>query len=137
MDGHLFVGGSTLLFEQIIAARDGTAERLADSPDYARLAATIGRETSGQTPALFMMQRSEESLRHVYDLLTAEKSREFLEENSEGNALFTALLDALDAGELPPFESLLQYMGAGGSILYDTDTGYHGIGFTLRNEAAP
>jgi hypothetical protein len=137
MDGQLFAGGSTQLFEQVIAVRDGTAERLVDSPDYMRLAATLGRETAGQTPAMFLMQRSEESLRHVYDLLTAEKSRAFLEENAEGNALFTALLDALDANELPPFESLLQYMGAGGGILYDMDNGYHGISFTLRNEAAP
>ena len=69
MDGHLFLGGSTTLFEQMIAARDGTIARLADSEDYARINASLGRETSGQTPILFMMQRAEESIRHLYDLL--------------------------------------------------------------------
>ena len=48
----------------------------------------------------------------------------------------TALADALDANELPPFEVLAPYFGPGGGILYDTDTGYHAIGFTLRNEPA-
>jgi hypothetical protein len=31
----------------------------------------------------------------------------------------------------------MQYYGPGGGILYDTDTGFHAISFTLRNDAAP
>jgi hypothetical protein len=30
---------------------------------------------------------------------------------------------------------LKPYMAPGGGIIYDTDTGYHGISFTLRNKA--
>lgn len=134
MEGHFFIGGSTKLFEQCVAARDGTVERLADAPEYSRVVDAVGRETSGQKPVVFFLQRSEASLRHVYDLISSEKSREFLEEHAADNALFAALLDALDQNELPPFESLLQYMGAGGGVVYDTDTGYHGISFSLRND---
>ena len=88
-------------------------------------------------PSLFMMQRAEESMRHLYDLLTSEESRAFIEEHSEENPVWAALGESLDAHQLPPFETLIQYFGPGGGILYDTDNGYHAISFTLRSEAAP
>jgi hypothetical protein len=137
MDGHFFIGGSCQLFEQVIAARDGTIDRLADSDDYARIVATIGKETAGMTPSMFMVQRAEESMRHLYDLLTSEESRAFIDENAEENPVLAALAESLDAHQLPPFEALIQYFGPGGGIFYDTDNGYHGISFTLRNETAP
>ena len=70
MDGYLFLGGSSQLFEQVIAARDGTVERLADDPAYQQLTAEVMQETPGVTPALWMYQRPVESLRQWYDLLT-------------------------------------------------------------------
>ncbi len=137
MDGNLFLGGSCQLFEEMIAARDGTIDRLADSEDYARITATLGRETAGTTPIVFIVQRSEESIRHLYELLTSEKTRQFIEEHAEEQPLMAKLNEALKNHQLPPFETLMQYYGPGGAIIYDTDSGYHGIGFTLRNEAAP
>jgi hypothetical protein len=137
MDGHLFLGGSCELFEQAIAARDGTIERLADSDDYARISATLGRETSGMTPSMFLVARAEESMRHLYELLTSEKTRQFIDDNAEDNPVMAALSESMKDHQLPPFDTLVQYYGPGGGILYDTDSGYHGISFTLRNEAAP
>jgi hypothetical protein len=137
MDGNVFLGGSCTLFEQFIAARDGTIARLADSEDYARVTATLGRETSGLTPIMFMLSRPEESMRHLYDLVTSEKTRQFIEENAEQHPVLAKFAEALKDHQLPPFETIMQYYGPGGGILYDTDTGYHGIAFTLRNEAGP
>ena len=48
-----------------------------------------------------------------------------------------ALADAMEQDKLPPFDVLLPYMSPGGGILYDTDTGYHGISFQLRSETQP
>jgi (2Fe-2S) ferredoxin len=135
MDGHLFIGTSCQLFERCVAARDGTVDRLVDSEDYARTAAVLGRETAGTTPVLFSVSRYEESIRHWYELLTSEKTREMIDEHKEDNPVLTALAEALDQHKLPPFEALAPYLPPGGMILYDTDDGYHGIGFTLRNEA--
>jgi hypothetical protein len=134
MDGHLFIGTSCQLFERCVAARDGTVDRLVDSEDYARTTAVLGRETAGTTPVLFSVSRYEESIRHWYELLTSEKTRGLIDENKEDNPVLTALAEALDQHKLPPFEALAPYMPPGGMILYDTDDGYHGIGFTLRNE---
>jgi hypothetical protein len=134
MDGYFFIGGSCSQFERCIAARDGTVDRLIDSEDYVRTSDVVGRESGGAVPVLFSVSRVEETIRQWYGLLTSPKTRELIDENKEGNRFLAALADALDANELPPFEMLAPYFGPGGGILYDTDTGYHGIGFTLRNE---
>lgn len=134
MDGYLFLGGSCKLFEECIAARDGTVDRLVDSEDYARATEVLGRETAGLTPTLFSVSRYEETVRQWYDLLKSEKTRELIDENKEDNKFLAALAATLEEHELPPFEVLAPYLAPGGAILYDTDNGYHGIGFTLRNE---
>jgi hypothetical protein len=135
MDGYLFVGGSCQIFEKCIAARDGTADRLVDSEDYSRAVAVLGRETSGHTPVVFSISLYEETMRHWYDLLTSEDTRQLIEENKGDNKFLAAVAKALDENEMPPFETLAPYLAPAGGILYDTDNGYHGISFTLRNEA--
>jgi hypothetical protein len=135
MEGYLFVGGSYQQFERCIAARDGTEPRLVDSDDYVRTNAVIGRETAGTAPVMFALGRSEETLRQWYDLLKSPKTREQLNENKGKNPFFAALAETLEQNELPPFDVLKPYMAPGGGILYDTDSGYHGISFTLRNKA--
>jgi hypothetical protein len=134
MDGHLFLGGSWQLFEEMVAASDGTISRLVDSEDYARVVAALGQETTGQTPIMFTMQRAEESIRHLYELLLSEKTLEFIEERAEEQPALAKLSQALKDHQLPPFDTLVQYYGPGGGVVYDTDSGYHGITFTLRNE---
>ncbi|HVT28140.1 MAG TPA: hypothetical protein VHE81_09000 [Lacipirellulaceae bacterium] len=142
MDGYLFIGTSCQQFERCVSARDGTVDRLIDSEDYARMSAVIGRETAGSTPVLFTMGRPGESFRQWYDLLSTPELREQLGSvNVNGkkikNPVFAALLEMVDAQQLPPFEVLAPYFAPGGGILYDTDTGYHDISFTLRNKAEP
>lgn len=136
MDGYLFVGGSCNIFERCVSARDGTVERLADSEDYARATEVLGRETAGLTPVIFSVGRYQETVRHWYDLLQSEETRQRIDENKEDNKFLAALAEALDEHQLPPFEVLAPYLAPGGGILYDTDDGYHSIRFTLRNEAA-
>ena len=137
MDGYFLFGGSCQLFERAIAARDGTIPRLADDPAYQHLAIEVEQEVPGVTPVFWSYSRSEETLRQWYDLLTSPKTRDFLAEHSEGNPFFTALVESMEAGELPPFEVLAQYAAPSVGIIYDTDSGYHGIGFSLRANVEP
>jgi hypothetical protein len=134
MDGYLFTGSSCQLFELCIQARDGTIDRLTDSDEYVRATDVVGRETAGMTPAIFSMSRAEETFRQWYDMLTSEETRQQIDENKEDNKFLAALAEALDQHQLPPFDVLAPYLAPGGAILYDTDDGYHGISFTLRNE---
>jgi hypothetical protein len=139
MDGYLFVGSSKQQFERCVAARDGTEPRLVDSEDYARTSQVIGRETAGSRPIVFSMGRMEESMRHWYEILTSPKLREMLTDGGRNakaakNPILVALAECLEKNELPPFDVLTPYFAPGGGILYDTDNGYHGISFTLRNK---
>jgi hypothetical protein len=134
MDGYLFVGGSCNQFERCIAARDGTEQRLVDSEDYARVMGVLGRETGGASPVMLSMSRYEETIRQWYELLTAEQTRELIDEHKADNPALAALADALDQHQLPPFEVLAPYFAPAGAIFYDTDNGYHMTGFTLRNK---
>lgn len=136
-DGYFFFGGSCQLLEHAIVARDGTVDRLADQPAFIQLSAEIQQEAPGITPALILYSRFEESIRQWYDLLHEPKTREYLEEHAESNPFFRALAESMAADELPPFDVLQQYLLPGVSVLYDTDTGFHGISFVTRDEAAP
>ncbi len=137
LDGYFLFGGSCQLFERAVEARDGTVERLADIPTYALLAAEVQQEAPGVTPAVWLYNRPEESVRQWYDLLTSEKTKAYLEEHAERNPFFAALLDSLSANELPPFDVLTPYMQPAVGVLYDTDTGFHGISFTVRSDLEP
>jgi hypothetical protein len=137
MDGYFFVGGSCQLFERAIAARDGTVDRLADQPQYIQMAAELQQEAPGISPSMILYSDFEETLRQWYDLLHEPKTREYLEEHAEGNPFFAALAESLAADELPPFDVLAQYALPGVGVLYDTDTGFHGISFATRDETSP
>ncbi len=136
MDGYLFLGGSAQLFERCVAARDGTVERLLDSEDYARATQVLTQETAGVSPVVFSVVRPQETIRQWYEFLMSDDARKLLDEAREDNEFLAMLADALDNNELPPFETLAPYFAPSGGILYDTDNGYHGIRFTLRNETA-
>ncbi len=137
LDSYLFIGGSLQQFERCIATRDGTNDRLVDSEDFARVVEVMGRETAGLTPVLFSFSRPEVSFHQWYDLLTSEETRDKMEENKEKSAVLRALVETLEENKLPPFEVLAKYLAPGGGIIYDTDTGYHGISFSLRNKTEP
>lgn len=134
LDGYLFASASCQSIERLVAARDGTVERLVDSADYKLVMERLGRETTGVRPAMFSFGRFEETLRHWYDLLSSDQTRDSLEEVGKKNPLLAALAKTLAEHELPPFEVLARYVAPGGGILYDTDTGLHGFTFTLRKE---
>jgi hypothetical protein len=133
-DGYLFVGTSVQIFERCVAAFEGTGDRLADSDNFKRASAVLGRETAGKTPVMFSTHNYEETIRQWYDLLTSPKTREQLNEKKAKNPILAALAETLEQNQLPPFDVLAPYFAPGGGILYDTDNGYHGISFTLRNE---
>jgi len=137
LEGNLILSGSPQLVEQVVAARDGTVDRLVDSDSYKRMVEVLGQETGGKPPVMFSIGRFEETLRHWYDLLASEETRSQLEEHKKDNPFLAALAETLAENELPPFDVLARYAAPSGAIMYDTDTGLHMISFTLRNEVQP
>ncbi len=134
MDKHLFVGTSTKMLEQIVLTSQGDAEQLASSREYQRVLDTLGQETEGVRPVVFMMARPDLDLQFWYDLLMSDRVRSQIDEAAAGNEVIERFAKILRDGSVPPFEVFKKYLAPSGGILYDTDNGYHGISFQLRGE---
>jgi hypothetical protein len=134
MDKHIFVGTSTKLFEQMVFARQGDAQRLAGSKDHQRVSDVLLKETPSIRPAVFMMSRPELDFQFWYEMLTSERSRTAIEALAADNEVVERFAKILREGGLPPFDVFKKYLAPSGGILYDTDNGFHGISFSLREE---
>jgi hypothetical protein len=134
MDKHLFVGTSTKMFEQMVFASQGQVERMAGSSEYDRVASVLTKETAGLRPAVFLMSRPDIDIQFWYELLMADSTRAAIDQAAAENETIERFAKILREGGLPPFEVFKKYLAPGGSILYDTNNGYHGISFSLRGE---
>jgi len=134
LDKHLFVGSSINVFERIVSAGQGEIPRLADSQDYARVRDTLTTTAPGARPAVLMLNRPDLSWKFWYEMLQHESTRELIEQAAADNETVNRFAAILREGGLPPFEVLKKYLAPGGGILYDTDSGFHGVTFSLRNE---
>jgi hypothetical protein len=67
-------------------------------------------------------------------MLQQESTRELVEQAAADNEQVERFAKILREGGLPPFDVLRKYFAPSGGVIYDTDHGYHGISFTLRNE---
>jgi hypothetical protein len=132
-DKHFFAGTSTNLFEKLVAARQGETPRLADSDEYSRVAGTFSDATAGVPPAIVVVQRPEMSWKFWYELLQQQSTRDFIEQAAADNEIVERFAAILRDGALPPFEVIKKYVAPSGGVLYDTDNGFHGITFSLRN----
>jgi len=122
------------LFEKVITTGDTPADSLGAALDYRLVASKIVRRTGGKKPALLGFQRPDETMRFLYELAVADRTRERLRGLSEGNPFFKTLNSALEAHPLPPFEVIQRYFAPGGSALIDDETGLHYTAFELRRK---
>jgi hypothetical protein len=134
LDNHLFIGSSINLFERIVEAGQGEAPRLVDTPDYARVAEMVSATAGGMRPVVVSVSRPELTWKFWYELLQQDSTRELVEQAAADNEQVERFAKILREGGLPPFEVLRKYFAPSGGVIYDTDNGYHGISFTLRNE---
>ncbi len=78
--------------------------------------------------------RPEESLQLFYELARDPKNRERLQQVSDNNGFFKALLTTFEKHELPPFSVIAKYLAPGGGFLVEEETGLHYMSFSLRRE---
>ena len=132
MEGCFLASNNRALLEQSIAARDGTTERLADAIDFKLVHSRIGRLSD--EPGAILFNRPEVGLRYMYELVNADRTRDFLAEQRENNRFFAAIDEALADHPLPAFEVLAKYFAPAGGFFSDTPTGLHYYQFSLRRE---
>jgi len=132
-DYFIFTDHSSL-FEKVITTGDTPADSLGAALDYRLVASKIARRTSGKKPAMLGFRRPDESMRFLYELAVADRTRERLRGQAEHNPFFKSLNSALEAHPLPPFEVIQRYFAPGGSAVLDDETGLHYTAFSLRRK---
>lgn len=132
--GAIVLSTSEPLMKKMIQTHEGAEPRLRDELQYKLVASRIRRLAGGRDVGVLAYENPQTTLRHWYSIATSAETRERLE--GFDNPVGQALRDALDAGELPPVETLLKYAAPSGSLVYDTDNGFHYMAFGFKPAAA-
>ena len=132
VDDCLLIANRPEYLERAIVSRSASAKSLKNELDFKLVASKARRQPGGRTPGYFSFNRPEEGMRMMYDLATAEKTREGLAGAAENNEFLGRINQALEDNPLPPFEKLRDYLAPTGSIIKADEKGFHYIGFGLR-----
>lgn len=127
--GSVVVGTSEEVFKQMVEAQEGSRARLRDSLQYKMVGSRLKRLAGEHPIGVMIYENPEEQLRHWLGVASGEQADWF--RNTEQPAM-AALRNALEAGDLPPFEDLVKYAVPGGTVVYDTPTGFHYMEFAFR-----
>lgn len=133
-DYLLMVTRASLYRKAVVTAADGS-KSLAGELDFKLIAGKIQRQSGGNKPAMISFNRPEEVMRFLYELATAERTRQGLREQAENNPFLKSLDTALKEHPLPPFAVLRQYLAPGGAMVVDDETGIHYTAFSLRRKS--
>jgi hypothetical protein len=131
---YLLLTDSSQFLHQAILTKSDASRSLANELDYKLIASKISRQVGGNKPGMVSFNRPEVGMRALYDLATAETTRDRLSSQAESNGFFRAINDALRDNPLPPFSVLQQYLAPGGGMLTNDETGFHYTSFTLRRK---
>jgi hypothetical protein len=131
---YLLLSDSSQLLKHAIATKREGSQLLADDLEFRLIHSKLRRLPGGGDPGMIAFDRPEEALRLLYDLATAEATRERLSRGAERSGFFRALDMALGANPLPPFSAISRYLAPGGSLVTNDETGLHYVNFTLRRK---
>jgi hypothetical protein len=112
----------------------GANAGLADELDYKLIANKATRAAGAAQPGMLSFNRPEEGLRYLYDLASAQQTRQRLAEAGENNQFFRSLGGVLERNPLPPFSTLQKYIAPAGAAMINDDTGIHYVSFSLRRK---
>lgn len=131
---YLLIANQTEGLEQAVLASEDTTKSLAGTEDFQLITEVIKQLPGGEQPIGITFARPEESLRFLYELANSPESRKRLAEQSEENAFFGKVGEALDKNPLPPFEVIAKYFAPSGAMLVDEESGWQYIDFSLKRE---
>lgn len=134
LGNELIASDSLKAIEEAIAFDSGGDGLLSDSIEFKLVRDRIKAQTKNADMSIMAYQRPEEGMRLMYDLATDPDNISSLEEMSENNPFFQALVTALKSKKLPPFEVIAKYLAPGGAFVIDEETGLHYTGFSMRRD---
>lgn len=120
--------------ERAIGVYNSGENLLSDSIEFKLIRDKIKAQLKGQDFSIMSYQRPDEQLRLFYDLANDPKNIDRLEEMSENNPVFQALVTALRSRQLPPFEQISKYIVPTGAFMTEEENGLHYTAFSLKRE---
>ena len=134
VDDYLMLTGSRNFLEHVINSRSDANVTLANEDDFETVETRIKRHLAGERPSLVHFNRPNKGLKLIYDVVTAESTRERMTLWSEDNPFIRTVNTALNDNPLPDYEEISRFIAPGGGIITDDDTGIHYIGFALKGD---
>ncbi len=134
MDDQLLLSDSLTAMEEAIAFNMSGDGPLSDSIEFKLVQDRIKAQLKNAEMSIMAYQRPEEGMRLMYDLATDPASIDSLEQMSENNPFFQAIVTALKGKKLPPFEVIAKYLAPGGAFVVEEETGLHYTGFSMRRD---
>jgi hypothetical protein len=131
VDNYVMLTSEPFLKKLVLAKDNPSAESLADSLEYKLVASRFERVAPGMKPGLITYTQPEQGMKWVYDFVTSEDTKKFLEDPDAPEPV-VRLRDALDKHPLPPFEVIKKYLAPTGGVMINEPTGFHYTGFGLR-----
>lgn len=128
---YVLIANKASAIERAIITRSSN-KSLDKELDFKLVASKLRQQPGGKKPGRFVFERPEEGFRMMYDLATAQSTKDMLSGGAENNGMFRVLNDALESNPLPPFAKLRQFLAPTGAIMTADDKGFHYIGFGLR-----
>ncbi len=132
----LIVSDSKRALEIAIEAFQNGESPLSESLEYKLVRDQIKAQLGSDDMSIVLFQRPEEAFRMFYDMAADPANRDKLREGQtkRPNPFVAALLKALEAHQLPPFETFAKYLSPAGAYVTEEENGIHYTGFSMRRD---
>jgi hypothetical protein len=134
MEDYFFFSDDTYMIDEIISAKEGRRDLLADAEDYKLISEKVKEQLKEKESSILMFQRPQESLRVFYEMARDPANKQRLQDASTNNPVFEALSQILDKYELPPFSVVEKYLTPSGAFVTEDESGIHYTAFSLKRE---
>lgn len=134
VDDYLLIADSRYMMKQLADTLNDSSSQLSESLEFQLINDRIKAQIQEKQPSAISFNRPEESLQLFYELARDAKNKEALKNFAGNNPVFTALNEALQKHELPPFSVISNYLVPGGGYLVEEELGLHYTMFSLKRE---
>jgi hypothetical protein len=133
LGNYLIVADRLSTAERLIMTLNDAEARLRDELEFKLVASKLKRFSS-DAPGMLRFDRPEKGLEVLYGLLQDENIREQIQGQRDQNPLAATIDDLLKEDRFPAFSVIAQYFAPGGSALFNEQTGFHHVLFTLQRQ---
>lgn len=131
---NLILAQSLTVLQHCIDVDQGDVEALVNDETYGNIAERMTKLMRTDMPCAMMYSNPQESMRMMYELLYSDETQALMADGAEENKYLAGIRQRLEDNPLPEFDKLKKYFAPSGMYVTDDDTGFHFLGFTMRED---